>query len=232
MPLRPPVAGLVRHEAFYEYRGETGDLPPELAMMTFWTWRAATPDLAARVESERQTIRAQYTNHLRHISPNGWSHNLIKSWRHDTPTPTKFPDFAPGQINSDSGSPSGPSAITLAISLRTQAVGASVRGINGRVFHPGIRKDYMSGNFIVGGPFLGYFLAGYDYLRTTFAANAGAPTYAGAWVVVSFRAGGTRRVPVWRAAPLVLPVDHLLVNPRFDVQRKRAPRQQSYALGT
>lgn len=225
MPVRPAAAGVVKHEILWIYTDQL--------VSTFWTYRAATADMAARIEAERVILKNWCDVHWRGGMNDSCSiSGPIKSWDMSTVPPTKYADYpiVPALNGQRAGGNAAPSTINMAVSLRTQAVGATIRGINGRVFHTGFLL--ASGTDFAFNQFAAARIVDvrtrFDALRT--ALNAAGVH--GRWCVVSYQDGGVRGAPVYRAVPLVLPVDHLLVNGVVQTQRRRRPRQASYTLGT
>lgn len=225
MTLRAAVAGLVKHQLMWLDSGG-------VSVTTIWTHRAVTANLAVRVADERAILRTWCTNQWRPQATVSSRLQVIKTWDMSVVPPVKLADDPGDIIGNLAGAGSGalPSFCTAVVALRTQAVGASTRGVNGRIAHVGLDKQQYTNDDLNAGTRTA-LIAVYDNLRTTLKEGVGG-TAQGTWCIVSYQHGGTRAAPVYRGAPLVLAVNHILMTSRLGVQRRRRVRQQSFALGT
>jgi hypothetical protein len=220
MPIRPAVAGVVKVEALF-----TNSVTGQIAVATYWTHKAATVDMD-RINADVLIVAQIYHPAGGNVAAriaSAWTLTLTKAWDFSTSPPTKMAQ----NVWSIAGAGSGglPSTVSIPIALRTQPVGAPIRGVNGRLAHIGPSSGDVSGDTVTSGAAL---ITGYGYGLAHFGTDA----HSGTWVVISFFKGGTRRSKVPRTPPLVLPVNHILVPTLIGVQRRRRARQNSYALGS
>jgi hypothetical protein len=227
MAVRPAAAGVMKHQVMWSHSGE-------VCVTTFWTHRAVTADWTVRRNAEHDIIRGWIDNSWQGSAHPPWAATMIKSWRMDVVPPTKFPDkpITPALVGERGGAGvvALPPTINAIVSLRTEAVGASTRGINGHFAWPGVGTDMFTGNTLQA--FAQTMVKDrVDELRAALKEGVGG-TAQGTWCIVSYVDGGTGPVPVYRAVPLVKLVDHVIVRGVLGVQRRRKARLNSYAVGS
>lgn len=226
MPIRHAAAGVVKHAVLFE-RTSSG----ELAVSTFWTYKAGAVS-PARITAEQNVISSWLAvggaGGWKGAATAGWRAVLLKAWDFSVVPPAKGSQVVVN-VAGEGGTTLAPSSLSVAMALRSQPVGASVRGINGRIYHVGLPRAFVVGDYLDSG-FGNQMRSIYNALRAAFIAGAGAGC--GVWSIVSFFDAGSRTTKVARAVPLVLPVDHILCSERVATQRRRLPRQNSFPLGT
>lgn len=213
VPLRPAVPGVVKHQLMYLWRGQV--------LVTTLHVQHAQPVTQAMVDADRAQIRAWAQTDMGNRWPTTCQLQQIKSWDLSTAPPAKFPnnDIVPAITGSQNEvSRPMPTLLTYAVSLRTGVAGAGTKSLSGRIYHVGILPDDVNGNDLV---VTASRLTAYNALLNRLDAPDG---LIGQLVVVSYRAN-----KAWRLVPLVMPVTHMYIEGTLDVQRRRKPRQQSFA---
>lgn len=227
MPLRPASAGTVKHQVYLLLSGE-------VMLITLWTHHTSMTVTAARIAEERTVINTWINTNWRSGLTTSISVTLIKSWNMSIVPPPKSTDFVPtGGVAGTTGGAYLPPALAVTVSLRTQPVGAGIRGINGHISDCGhVVANYQgSGVGVWLATNVSNRLTQYNALRTTLKEGVGGGVR-GTWCIVSYQDGGARGAPVYRVVPLVLLVDHLLILDRIGLQRRRRPREQSFPIGS
>lgn len=219
MARRPPVDGLVKHQIHGTVYGKEW-------VTTIWTWEdGATSADQTRIDDERAALD-YWLGHswLTQAGAQAFA-TRIKSWDFSTGPPTKFDNLIllPSANYQGTGGNCTLGMVTAAMSLRTQPVGSPIKGRNGRVYHPGMRSSQVaagSNNL----QDVASLIAVYETLRQYLNGDAGGFTVHGVWSVFCLELHHAANVAV-------LPVDHILCNGRVDVQRRRMPREGSFAPG-
>lgn len=224
--LLPVVPGVVKHQLYTAYVGNEAALKSPTyneAVFTFWTSGGVSPVAQARIDAEQTAIRdwvqatarAQWSPRMQATGIRSWDYGLDPAPR------TVFriwPTIVGTLVVATEVADWGAAAQSWIGAIRTQAVGSVVRNRqNGRLFWP------MAGyNGTVLAPSAANVAAALNTLRTARLNGTG---LVGTWSVVSFYAGGVPRV-----APLVLPVDHVIVQ-RLGYQQRRNRRYGPYPRG-
>lgn len=221
MTILPVLLGTLKHEVFWLTSSN------DICVTTLWTHKAVDPIPQSRVDNEQAAIKAWLTASWRPIAVDTVRATLLKAWDMGTVPPTKFVDhpITPAIVGSGANTDSLPHSVGVVISLRTEAVGSGVRGRNGRIFHMGLRRSYLQNAFpdFTGGTEFDGILAAYNTLLT--ALKTATDAARGNWSIVGRQLDGVPNFDV-------IPIDHLIGVHNVSVQRRRRPRQPSYAIGS
>lgn len=224
--LLPVADGVLKHQLYTAWVGNEANLKPvsfNEAVFTFWTWKGTSPVSGTRIAAEQTAILAWLASHAKQQWAPRMQATNLRTWDYGLdPAPRTATRIFPTVVGTLGVTAEvadwGAAAWSWIGALRSEPVGSATRNrLNGRIFWP---LAGFSGT--AGAPTAANVATALNALRTGRLNGTGD---VGTWSIVSYYTGGAPRV-----TPLVLPVDHVVVQ-RQGYQQRRNRRYGPYARG-